>query len=157
MAIEDRNLGEGTVLVAKYKGKEHRVLVLADADGKLGFELDGKTIFKSLSSAGKDVMGGVACNGWRFWTPEGEVKAAEPKPEKPAKAKATKARTVQLIKKVPNQKGVVEGSTKWFCSGCMKGFVAEGTTVPEACPEGHPKEETADPAVPATEEATTIA
>ena len=138
MPITDRNLGAGTKLLATYKKQQHIVLVLEDHEGKLGFELDGGTIYKSLSAAGSAVMGGVACNGWRFWTPEGEVKPlSEPKPKA---AKVKRNGLLKQIRKVPNQKGVPEGSTKWFCSACMKGFVAEGTTDPEACPEGHPRE-----------------
>lgn len=140
MTIENRELGAGTKLVAKYKGQEHSVLVLADGEGNLAYELDGGTIFMSLSSAGKQVMGGVACNGWRFWSVEGEAVAAEPKPEKPAKAKKSGGRMVKQIQRVPNQKGVAEGSTKFFCSACMKGFVTEGTALPESCPEGHARE-----------------
>ena len=49
-----------------------------------------------------------------------------------------------MIKKLPNQKGAPEGSTKFWCSACMKSFVAEGTAIPETCPEGHVKEQTDD-------------
>jgi hypothetical protein len=80
MAIEDRALKAGDELVARYKGQEYSVLVLGDEEVGLGFELDGPTIYRSLSKAGSAVMNGTACNGWRFWTRKGE--------EKPAKAKA---------------------------------------------------------------------
>jgi hypothetical protein len=81
-------------------------------------------------------------NGWRFWSLESDL------PEKPEKAeKAEKARPtsiamkmVKVIKKMPNQKGVAEGSTKFWCSACMKAFIAETTLVPEQCPEGHARE-----------------
>jgi hypothetical protein len=156
MAIQNRELAAGTILVAKYKGVEHRVLVLGDHETGLGFELDGKTIYKSPSAAGSAVMGGTACNGWRFWSVEGEeqpkaerptktertARTAKPKAEKPKNG--TNGRTVTLIRRVPNQKGVADGSIKWFCSACMKGFVAEGTATPGACPEGHGREEADD-------------
>ena len=29
---------------------------------------------------------------------------------------------------------------KWWCAACMKAFVAAGSSVPESCPEGHPRE-----------------
>ena len=38
---------------------------------------DGKE-FKSPSSAGSEVMGGSACNGWRFWSLEDAEKPATP-------------------------------------------------------------------------------
>ncbi len=149
MPISNRDLPAGTKLVARYKGESHSALVLGDGEDGTpqGYELNGQTIYKSLSSAGSAVMGGTACNGWRFWSVEGE----EPAPaanaeraEKPAKAKAAaKAKApakVRLIKRTPNQQGVADGSTKWFCSACMKSFVAEGASEPDCCPEGHCKE-----------------
>lgn len=137
MAIENRELEAGTKLVARYKGAQHTVLVLKDNEGKLGFELDNGTIFRSLSKAGSQVMGGTACNGWRFWTPEGEVpeKAARVATEAPTEPKA---KQVKQIRRVPNQKGVDDGQVKWFCSGCMKSFLTESTAEPEKCPQGHP-------------------
>jgi hypothetical protein len=119
-------------------------MVTPDESGKLMFVLENGRAFKSPSAAGSDVMGGVACNGWRFWSVEGEVPAATDAPartEKPAKApKSAKANGEQrAIKRVPNQKGAGEGATKFFRDGCMKAFehpTADGT--PAACPEGHP-------------------
>ena len=137
MAITNRDLPTGTKLVARYKGQTHSVLVLGDGETGLGFELDNGTIYKSLSAAGSAVMSGVACNGWRFWSPEGELKE---RPAKEAKAKAngkTRTATVRNLKKIPNQKGVPEGQTKWHCSSCQKSFLAPAATEPEACPEGH--------------------
>ena len=42
-----------------------------------------------------------------------------------------------MIYKAPNQQGVAQGKTRFFCTACMKGFVQDGDTVPEVCPEGH--------------------
>ena len=81
MSIEDRNLKAGTKLVASYKGTEYTAEVLKTKDG-LRYRLEGDREFKSPSSAGRAVMGGSACNGWRFWTVASET------PEEPA-AKAT--------------------------------------------------------------------
>jgi hypothetical protein len=92
VAIENRNLEPGTVLVARYKGKEHRCEVVQTDDG-LRFRVDGQD-YRSPSSAGKAVMDGVACNGWRFWSVEG----TEPKPRK---AKAPKK---AVVKKAPAKK-----------------------------------------------------
>lgn len=60
---------------------------------------------------------------------------------------------VKVIKKLPNQRGVPEGSMKFWCSSCMKAFVAETTLIPDACPEGHARE-TADEFEGAPNEAT---
>lgn len=141
MALENRDLKAGQKLVARYKGQEHTVLVLGGetTDG-LGFELDGKTIFKSLSMAGNAVTGG-SVNGWRFWSLEGDLKPKREDGAKPTTRKTAKPESkVKQIRRVPNQKGVEEGMTKWHCSACMKSFLAEGTEDPQACPEGHTRE-----------------
>ncbi len=86
MSIEDRNLKPGTTLVARYKKEEHRAEVVAGKDGKVVYKLSDGREFTSPSAAGSAVMGGVACNGWRFWSVEGAEEAT------PAKSKA-KAKT----------------------------------------------------------------
>jgi len=139
MVIENRDLAAGTKLVARYQGQEHSVLVMGDAETGLGFELDNGTIYKSLSSAGKAVMNGVACNGWRFWSLEGEAPEPPKAAKQPAKAKVIKK--VRLLQKLPNQKGVPEGQVKWYCSACQKSFLVEGKDTPAACAEGHPLEQ----------------
>lgn len=98
MAIEDRALVvPGVRLVATYK-KAPAVCTVVDAgDGKIAFTLDGSDkVFSSPSAAGSAVMGGVACNGWRFWSIEGaepspkapSTDSAEEKPKRARKAKA---------------------------------------------------------------------
>ena len=104
MAIENRNLEPGTVLTARYK-KQDRSCEVVQTDDGLRYRLDDGTEHKSPSSAGKAAMGGVACNGWRFWSVQGREptpRASKPKAEKaaktekpakvkePAKAKASK-------------------------------------------------------------------
>src|ERR1700720_1903375 len=101
--IEDRDLKAGTVLTARYKKQDRTCEVVETPDG-VRYRLDDGTEHRSPSSAGKAAMGGVACNGWRFWSVEGTGnprrepkanadKSAKPKREsaakKPAKAKAT--------------------------------------------------------------------
>ena len=76
MSIEDRNLKPGTVLVARYKKRDHRCDVVKGVEGKVAFRVNGKE-YGSPSAAGSAVMGGTACNGWRFWTPEGAAKATK--------------------------------------------------------------------------------
>jgi hypothetical protein len=75
-------LEPGAVLVAKYKGTEYRAEVVHDAEGKPRYRLADGREFKSPSSAGKAVMGGIACNGWRFWSiDEASIAASEPMAE----------------------------------------------------------------------------
>jgi hypothetical protein len=86
-------LASGTVLVARYKGAEHRAEVVRSEDGKTLYRLQDGREFKSPSSAGSAVMGGVACNGWRFWSLEADTattdaKATPVKARKPRKPKA---------------------------------------------------------------------
>jgi hypothetical protein len=101
---------------------------------------DGKK-FKSPSAAGSAVMGGTACNGWRFWTVEGEEPPA--KEAKPAKKKGgrktRKARKTssELIYAMADQTGVAEGMARFWCNGCMDAFEAEDGKVPEQCPQAH--------------------
>lgn len=82
MAIEDRELAAGTILVAKHKGEMHECKVGKTTEGTLTFSVNGET-FKSPSSAGHAITR-VSCNGWAFWTPkelysprERKVKSAE--------------------------------------------------------------------------------
>ncbi len=145
MAIENRDaLAGGQKLVARYKGEIHTVLVVEGENG-LTFEVGGKT-YKSLSSAGSAVMGGTACNGWRFWSFEGE---APPAREKKAKAEKTarKPKALKNLKKLPTK--AKDGKERWFCSCCQAGFEVPEGTEPEQCPEGHPvtvEDELAPPA-----------
>ncbi len=97
MSIEDRSLKPGTVLVARYKKRDHRCEVVKGAEGKVAFRVGGKE-YGSPSAAGSAVMGGTACNGWRFWTPEG------------TEAKPTKAARTPKAAKTPAAKA--KGSAK---------------------------------------------
>jgi hypothetical protein len=108
MAIEKRELAVGTRLVARYRKQDRTCEVVETPDG-LRYRLDDGSEHKSPSSAGKAAMGGVACNGWRFWSIQGTEpapRAAKPKTEKPAKEKApAKA-------KAPAKKGAKSKSAK---------------------------------------------
>lgn len=89
-------LGEGTKLVARYKGKEYAATILRKEDGSfaVGSDVGG---FKSLSAAGKAITGG-ACNGWAFWSLDGELKPArEPKAKAEAKPKAATKRIAKSV------------------------------------------------------------
>ena len=137
MAIENRNLLVGTRLVANYKKQRYVCTVEANPEGEgVVFVLEDGKRFRSPSAAAAAVMGGSAANGWRFWSVEGEVPKAqegcELAPEKPANGKAARGkggRQRKLIYRVPNQQGVPASKVKFFCTACMKGFLAdEGTT-----------------------------
>ena len=112
MALENRKLEVGTKLVARYKKEEHQAeLVAGEGDKTLIRLADGRE-FTSVSAAGSAVMGGVACNGWRFWSLEG---AEEAKPAKPEKLKAErKGSTKAKVKK--------EGEGKIACGECGQEF-----------------------------------
>jgi hypothetical protein len=122
MAIKDRNLKAGTKLVARYKGGTHACIVIETPEG-LRYQvltLPDAPTFKSPSSAGSAIMGGNACNGWRFWSLEGQ----EPKP----KAKSKEPDTTDF-RRIP-------GGRAW-CNGCAAAFKVEAGTTPTKCPEGH--------------------
>jgi hypothetical protein len=84
------------------------------------------TDHKSPSSAAKAVMGGIAANGWRFWSLQGDLKPArEPKPKK---AKAEKPATK---KPAPKKKAAKRGARKsakmasaasYGCGACGQEF-----------------------------------
>jgi hypothetical protein len=150
MTIQNRDLPAGTRLVAKYKKQAFVCTVEEDAEGKRTYVVDGKA-FTSPSAAGSHVMGGTACNGWRFWSVEGEEPPSTEKPVNQPKANGPKAKKpAKLISKTPNQKGAPEGEVRFFCNACMKSFTAPSE--PEACPEGH-KADDAELTAPATVEA----
>jgi hypothetical protein len=67
MPIDDRALPPGTVLVGRYKGKQRRCTVVDTPDG-LRYQLDDGSEHQSPSGAARAVAGGVARNGWRFWS-----------------------------------------------------------------------------------------
>ena len=148
MPIENRALTPGTTLVAKYK-KETRTCDVVEEGGEARFKLPGDDkLYKSPSAAASAVMGGIAANGWKFWSIEGEaapVGETPPRATKPATSHPKPTMIRRLIRKTPNQRGVPEGSTKWFCSSCMKSFVAATTPEPSACPEGHPAQAADEP------------
>ena len=135
MAIEDRNLTVGTRLVANYRKKVYVCMVEnREEGGGILFVLEDGRKFKSASSAASAVMGGKAVNGWRFWS----VQGAEPKTKEGGEKPETQAaKSKRLVYRVPNQKGIAEGQSRWFCRACMKGFVIGGDRQPEACPAGH--------------------
>jgi hypothetical protein len=147
MAIENRDLAAGTKLIAKYKGEQWKLEVLPGEPKTYGFigkrPKDAAQVYKSPSSAGSAVMGGTACNGWRFWSVEGgETKAAPTKAKTKTAATPTtrKPRTQNkpaVLQRHKDQKNLEEGQTRWLCNACLKAFIIDGVATPESCPEGH--------------------
>ena len=139
MVVENRDLAAGTVLTGRYKGKRYECTVL-ESEGVKAYSLEDESIHRSPSAAASKLMGGASVNGWRFWSVASDLEEEPAQAEKPASATPVATKLVKVIKRVPNQKGVAEGSMKWWCSACMKAFVAAGNSVPETCPEGHARE-----------------
>ena len=143
MPIENRDLAVGTRLVARYKKQEHTATVVEGEGGGLRYRLEDGREFKSPSAAGSAVMGGVACNGWRFWSLAGEANTPTPKKESkaPAPKAAPKAKNAvsktQGFHRLPNGEGDAEGTAKFFCDACMEAFEAPAGEEPTACPQGH--------------------
>ena len=133
MPIQNRDLEAGTRLVGSYRKERYVCTVEEGEDGKLVYVLEDSRRFRSPSSAASAIMNGKAVNGWLFWSLEGEAQKAEPSEETPKKANGKG----KILSRTPNQKGLAEGQTRWFCNACMGSFVGEGAEAPEACPKGH--------------------
>lgn len=129
MPIENRDLPVGTRLVARYKNQEHSATVVEGEKGGLRYRLEDGREFKSLSAAGSAVMGGVACNGWRFWSVAGSEEA-KPKQRGRSGKKANPGANL-----TPLEDG------RWFCSTCQEAFPVQAGFEPEECPKGHKQEE----------------
>jgi len=119
MSIENRNLKPGQVLVARYKQREHRCEVVKGEEGKVRYRLKDGREFASPSAAGSAVMGGTACNGWRFWSLEGDLSApkAAKTPRAARKAKtarkaATRAKRRPMAKRGSRAKGGAKSGAK---------------------------------------------
>ncbi len=95
MAIDGglrKKLAAGMKLAARHKKEDYSATVEQGEDGKLHFRLpDGRT-FKSPSAAGSALMGGIACNGWRFWSLADEATTAPGTPSGPADEAPPQAR-----------------------------------------------------------------
>ncbi len=133
MPIENRVLDPGTRLVARYKKKEYSATVVQTEEG-LRFRLQDGRVFKSPSAAGTAVMGGVACNGWRFWSIAGSEQAKPKAPKAPKQASEPKANGGNgLIQRMEDG--------RYFCSDCQDAFSVPEGVEPEGCPKGHTSEQ----------------
>ena len=136
MAIQNRNLEVGTVVVGTYK-KERYECRIGEEDGRLSFVLGDGRRFKSASAAASAVMGGKAVNGWLFWSLDGTQAAEEPRsPKASSRGK--------LIRRLPNQRGTEERKARYWCNACMKSFIGEADELPAKCPAGHTTESERD-------------
>src|SRR5487761_2295028 len=115
MTIEKtQTLAPGTELVGRYKRTQFTATVREDgiyvepAPLTPATAADPHGPFKTLSAAGKAVMGGISCNGWRFWSLAGG-KAIGSELAPAGKAPAVKPTRVAQIRKPPNQKNVEAG------------------------------------------------
>jgi len=162
MAIQDRNMKPGTRLVGRYHKQQYKCEVTEREGGKIGYRLEDGREFKSPSAAGTAITG-KACNGWAFWSVEAIPAPAAPEAERanapetpagplaedsgvggeekkditPAPPKVESPAGKRRFSRVPNQKGVPEGQTRWHCHECGKSFLAPTDQMPQACPQGH--------------------
>ena len=143
MSIEDRNLAAGTQLVARYKGKEYKAEVVETEEG-LRYRLEDGKEFKSPSSAGSAVMGGSACNGWRFWSLEG-TREAKIKQATAERGRAQSARGDLVARNKAKASGPLGfkrlDDGRYFCDSCMEAFDAPKDVTPVGCPKGHRPED----------------
>lgn len=133
VAIKDRNLDVGSVLVGTYKKQSYECRVEED-EGKQALVLQDGRRFKSPSAAASAVMNGKAVNGWLFWS------LADSGSDEPGSTPGSSAGAKKLIRRLPNQKGIEAGNARYWCNGCMKSFIDEAGSIPEKCPAGHGEE-----------------
>ncbi len=141
MTIEDRNLKAGTKLVARYKGETYKCSVIDSPEG-IRYQVlgQGKTaIHKSPSSAGSAIMGGSACNGWRFWSIEGQEPAPKTRGRKAKKTSEDGAKPATF----ENVAEPEEADGRFWCNCCADGFSAPAGVEPIGCPKGHTPAESA--------------
>lgn len=175
MAIVDRaQVRPGVTLIGKLKGVEYACRVKEAPGGAEGavFVLDRKQVpdgtiltHKTPSGAAQAVMGGIAANGWRFWSIKGgeqdpaafaaanpgaapapapqtrgtKAKAETAEPQAPKVRRPRKKAPHKIIKPTASQADVPEGAVRYCCDADMQTFVAvpaEDGSAP-ACPNGH--------------------
>jgi len=157
--IKNRELPAGTRLVATYKKQAYVCTVEEGEDGKKAYVLEGGRRYTSPSAAASAIMGGIAANGWRWWSVEGSEPASASAPveaakaakrdKAPAKKKGTKTgggtkKTGRrrngnhpLLHPTASQEGVAEGRVAWFCDACADVFTMPAGVEPRQCPAGH--------------------
>ncbi len=116
MPLENRNIQPGTRLIGRYRKQDHFAEMIRAEDGSIRYRLEDGREFKSTSSAGSAVMGGMACNGWRFWSLAGAqpVQADEARTkEKPRTGgrKTGRPKKAGDIQPIGDQDAVAEGQS----------------------------------------------
>jgi len=107
MAINEKDFVVGAKLVARHKGVDYKATVKDIVDGKPTIRVAGiEGDFSSLSTAGKAVMKGIACNGWRFWSTEGN------EPRRNTVGGKPKAKAAAKPKAVAKPKAAAKGKSK---------------------------------------------
>ena len=154
MSIKDRNLKVGTRLIGKYHKQQYTCQVIEARGDKIRYKLEDGREFKSPSAAGMAITG-HACDGWHFWSVETAEAATNPSStERPPETNTARnasstedqgcacpgcgnTTASKTFMKTPNQKGVAEGQTRWYCAECGESFLAPYGEIPSACPQGH--------------------
>ena len=121
-ATQRKAIAAGQTLTAKYKGTQYSVEIITGEGGKLLYRLGDGREFKSPSSAGSAVMGGSACNGWRFWSVDDGTKAPPAKPAKAAAKTPAKPGKKATAKTPAPKQPAAAGRPR--CKRCGKSFVS---------------------------------
>jgi hypothetical protein len=139
MPIENRELPTGTRLAVRHKGTVHTCEVVKTKDG-LRYRLENGQEFNSPSSAGREITDGVAVNGWRFWSLEGDLKErkakaarkakGEPKARQAPAKRAAKAKGKKAAKKKSARAATKRDS--YGCGACGETFPTQKKAVAHA-------------------------
>lgn len=136
MALASRTLQPGERLAANYRGKTHAVDVIESDSGGIAFQLDTGEVFTSMSAAGSRVMGGISCNGWRFWSRSDDLRP--PRQTAASQSQITrrpKPQPYRNLRPIPSASGTPPA---WWCSACLAPFTQQDPAPPIECPHGHP-------------------
>lgn len=140
MALTNRMLQRGERLAANYRGRTHYVEVVESDGNGNAFRLDTGDVFTSLSAAGSLVMGGISCNGWRFWSRVDDLRPPRHVAGRPAPAiQRPRPQPNRNLRPIPSVSGKAPA---WWCSTCLAPFAHQEPGAPSQCPEGHPERTT---------------
>lgn len=141
MALTNRMLQPGERLAANYRGRTHYVDVVESGGSGVAFRLDTGDVFTSISAAGSHIMGGISCNGWRFWSRVDDLRPPRQVAGRPAPvAHRPKPQPNRNLRPMPSGSAT---TPTWWCSSCLAPFTRQQSGSPVECPEGHPEHMTA--------------
>lgn len=141
MAITSRMLKPGERLAANYREQTHYVDVVEYEGNGMAFRLETGDVFTSLSAAGSHVMGGISCNGWRFWSRVDDLRPPRQLAGRPAPAtQRPKPQPNRNLRPIPS---VSATTPAWWCSICLAPFTHQEPGAPGQCLAGHPEHMTA--------------